>query len=86
MYNSIYVQQIIDTMLDSTYVRIYVIGANEVYKFPMSNVPDEVCEMEIQSIDNPESYEVPLPITLNVDEEDFNNYSVFAEKYKDYLD
>lgn len=75
-----------DLILALDTLQIYVYGVCDAYEFPKCEIPEEILDMTLNSIDNPALNLTASPICLNLDIEDnFDDYDAFKEKYKDFL-
>lgn len=78
------VQDIINLMISVYNIQIFV--TSDTYEFPINQIPEEVFNMKVETIDNPEDYCNSHPLCLNLDEDtNFDNYAAFKAEFKDYL-
>ena len=85
MFNDITVSMIASLFLQVSNVRIYMDG--QTWEFECDDLPEEISEMKVRSIDNPELALHPTALTLNLDENDmkYEEWKAFKETYSDYL-
>lgn len=78
------VRDILDLIICCQYVQIWVNG--DIYEFPVCELPREVKDMVVETIDDPCCYAEPHPLCLNLlVDENFDNYEEFKNTNKEYL-
>lgn len=81
-----YIFDICDLFCDSSDIHVYVVDAETTFCFDSDNLPDELSDVEIDSIDNPyfNSGEL-VPMCFNVSEENFEDFEQFKAEYVDSI-
>lgn len=67
-------------------LQIFIYDTSDLYEFPNCEIPEELLDMKINSIDNPTLNTIPTPMCLNLEIEDnFDDYEAFKEEFKEFL-
>ena len=77
------VKELFDLIINCDEIRIYIGG--KTYLFNSENLPDEIGNEYVDSIDNP-VYETERPLCINVDTTSFTTKEVenFMKEFSDY--
>ena len=84
MGNKITVTDLCNLFPQSTTVRIYMGGIT--WEFDSDDIPDQIVDMEVNTIDDPYLCLAPYPLTMNLNENDlpYTIWQEFKREYKDY--
>ncbi len=76
----------IKRLLASGTLRVFVLEAGDTFDFDVrQGLPEQVGNLEVVGIDDPEQYDDATPLTVNVSYEGIADYPDFAAKNDKYL-